>query len=151
MLNINEILKNLEQIDVPQVLPSKPIGNGTPSFGIVNSNGNGRRLSFSKALAAMLELEDTVQILPIVNEGCILLGKNLPTAKASTVSLCGDGKKIAYASQIVTMLTKLFKLDFSGRVSHSFRDISFERPSEGEPYVALVRLVSGEVGKDDEF
>ena len=47
--------------------------NGDYSFGIVNSESNGKRVSISKSLSIKLELTDNLAILPMIDDGVVPL------------------------------------------------------------------------------
>ena len=100
--------------------------NGDYSFGIVNSESNGKRVSISKSLSIKLELTDNLAILPMIDDGVVLLAKELPFPATSRVSIRGKEKKIAYSASLVHLLTEAFGLDYSARTSMSFSDIDFD-------------------------
>ena len=136
-------LKNLfdvaKKVTVPNVTAKS--GNGKLSFGIVNSKANGKRLTFSKALAASLGLDNKVNLIPIEDEHLLLVGKVVPNSAPIELNLrdC-DGKKLAYNSDVVQLLTDIFELSFETHVSMAFQDISLE-DYDGNP-VAIIRLPS---------
>lgn len=68
--------------------------NGDYSFGIVNSESNGKRVSISKSLSIKLELTDNLAILPMIDDGVVLLAKELPFPATSRVSIRGKEKKL---------------------------------------------------------
>lgn len=96
------------------------------SFSIVNAEGNGKRISISKAIADKLGLENTAMLIPLADSGVIMIGKTLPFPNASELKLNGKEKKIAYNAGAVKLLTKLFNLDFSAKTSRSFSDVTFD-------------------------
>ena len=125
--NIKELLNKAKTAEnVPVAIKSTSSGSSKPSFGIVYSSDNGKRLSFSKALVKRLGLEDTVSILPIIEDGIVLIGKEFDSDNASVGRLSKEGKKYCYNAAIVKMLIDAFELDFSSHVSRSYDDISFE-------------------------
>ena len=112
------------------------------SFGIVNSKANGRRLSFSKKLCEELNLEDTVEISPVIEENIVMIGKNLPVINKNkfVCSLKGEEtRKISYAGVLVQNLTAWFGLDYSKCTSKSFTAIEFMVGSNGTK-MALVSM-----------
>ena len=138
MKNINSTLTKAQSLSLPTIT-SISHGSSKFSFGIVNSKRNGKRLSFSKALVAKLELEDTVYITPVKEDGVIILaGTRL--FESYECNLRGDDKKLSYNSGVVETLTELFGLDFSQHVSKSFTKIDFDE-HEGVP-VAIVSLTN---------
>lgn len=100
-------------------------GSTKCSFSIVNST-NGKRLSFSKSLSSKLELSDKVHILLIPTEGKILLSNKALNSKSVTGSLSGKDKKISYSAQLVSLISKTFKLNFETKTSMSFSNITFD-------------------------
>lgn len=120
-----------------EVLPRIALSGGKYSVGIVN-NSNGKRMTVSKALAERLELSDFVYAMPSAEKGLLVLGKALPFPSAYKVSLNGTGKKIAYNTELVQVLSQAFKLDFSKCTSRTFNDISFDELEGTE--VAIVNF-----------
>ena len=118
------------------------------SFGIVNCD-NGKRIKFSKALALELGITESADMLPIKSEGVIMIAKKLPyeiAPQARPVSLKndrkgkgGEGGKIAYNSGMVALLTEVFSLDFTGRTSMAFDNVSLEKLPDETP-VAFVHI-----------
>ena len=88
-------------------------------------------------------------MLPIKDEGLLMVAEKLPYKAACSVSLKDegrngrDGAKIAYNSGMVALLTREFDLDFSKHVSMSFSDISIETLEDGTT-VALIRISNGQ-------
>lgn len=119
----NEALfQELHELDIPMMVTSK----GKFTFGIVNSNQNGKRLSFSQFLSHRLGLKDTIALMPHGKARKLVIGKTLPFPKAISASLRGEGKKICYKASLVEMLTNIFDLDFSEHVSLTFDRIEFD-------------------------
>ena len=125
--NLKELLEKAKAAEnVPVAVKSTSSGSSKLSFGIVYSEENGKRLSFSKALVKTLGLTDSVSIFPLVEEGIILISKDLENENASVGKLSKKEKKYCYNAAIVKMLIDAFKPDFNGHVSKSYDDISFE-------------------------
>lgn len=133
--NINELLELASKCETPVI--RNTASNGRYSFSVVNSESNGKRFSISKALAEALDLEDSVSLLPVQQEGLLMISKRPLSERASSGNLNGQGKKLCYNAGLVRLLTKTFRLDFSNRVSLSFSDISIE-DNEGEPVAVVV-------------
>lgn len=133
--NINELLELASKSETPVI--KSTASNGRYSFSVVNSESNGKRISISKALAEALDLEDSVSLLPIQEEGLLMLSKKPLSAKASSGRLKERGKKLCYNASLVRLITDAFRLDFSNHVSLSFSDISIE-DHEGEPVAVVV-------------
>ena len=143
-----ETIKKAQAVTLPS-LTTTGRGNGKYSFGIVNSKRNGKRLSFSKALVAKLELEDTAYITPVKEDGVIILaGTRL--FDCYSCDLRGDGKKISYCAGVVETLTEIFSLDFSQHVSMSFNNIEFdEHEGVAVAVIALTNPVSTRSTEDN--
>ena len=106
-------------------------GVGTYSVNIVN-NKNGKRVSFTKALVVKLGLTDSVDIVVLEEDNTILIGRNLPFEEAKTTyKLSGDDKKLIYNSTLIQELTEIFSLDFGGKTSKSFTEITFNIDDSG--------------------
>ena len=100
--------------------------SGKYSVSVVNSNGNGKRITLSKALVEKLELDGSVSFIPLKEERVILMAKELPFPSASTIELTSGDKRIAYNADAVKLLVDEFDLDYSGgRTSMSFNHIDF--------------------------
>lgn len=113
-------------------------GNGKLSFSIVN-NTNSRRCTISKQLSEQLELNGAAELMPILEDGVLMIGKKLPTEDNWVCKLSGEGKKIIYNASVVYTLTELFELDFSDHTSMSFDNISVETDEDGSK-IAVVKL-----------
>lgn len=126
VLNVKDLLQKAKVIEnAPKAVKSNHEGNSKPAFGVIFSK-NGKRLSFTKGLAEALNLNDTVEIFPLVDEGILLISANLGIEDASSGKICGEGKKISYSAPLVEMVVTAFSLDYSGCSSKSFDEISFE-------------------------
>ena len=105
-------------------------GGSDYSFGVVNSGYNGKRLTFSKALAKKLQLEDNVCLFPMKDDGTLMVAKEFPGIPADYISsgiLKGEERKTCYSAGLVQMIVECFGLDYSGgRTSMSFSTISFD-------------------------
>ena len=98
------------------------------SFGIVNSQRNGKRCSFSQDLVKKLDLTDEVFAMPSLETRKLVVGKALPFENALRIKLSkSDGRKIAYDAHFVEMLTEMFCLDFTAHVSQTFYNIEFDQ------------------------
>ena len=142
-------MKNATLFDEMMVLNIRTVAGsvGKYSLGIVNSPHNGKRISFSKALAYELGLADTVTVMPHATARKLVIGRTLPFPNAVLGKLSGEGKKICYRASIVEMLTKTFDIDFTEHVSRTFGDIEFDK-CNGVP-VAIVTF-PGEVTAESE-
>lgn len=68
----------------------------------------------------------TLDVLPLPDDGVLLMSKELPFAATSTVKLSGREKKVAYSAPLVQMLTSMFSLDFTARTSMAFNEVEFD-------------------------
>ena len=144
-IDIDALFKAAAKVQLPTTVSARS-GNSSLSFGIVNSTRNGKRLSFSKGLVHALGLEKNASLLPLSEEGVLMIAKDLPFNSANSVTLRGDdGRKVAYAADVIILLTEIFKLDFSQHVSATFDDVSIEN-YDGTP-VAVVSIFSNKDGE----
>lgn len=140
-LSLNDLINKVDN----QTLNAPNRGHGghsARSFGIVNSKANGRRMSFSKKLCEDLELEDTVEISPVIEDHVVMIGKNLPVAEKNKFpcTLKGeDSRKVSYTGGLVQDLTAWFDLDYSNCTSKSFTDMYIMDASNGTD-MAVVTL-----------
>ena len=120
-------------------------GSKKYSFGVVNSKNNGKRLSFSKALAKELDLEEKFNIMPLSSKGVLMVAKKLPFGRVSVGTLKGDEKKICYGADLVELVTGCFGLDFAERTSMSFSDIEFNEKDGVKVALIDMTKVSGSI------
>lgn len=135
---LNDLLSDITDVDTFDFATSVRSGNGVPSFGIVNSSTNGKRVTLSTALTSALSITDEMYIMPIASKGIILISSAPIHPMAQHFDLRGEASKVCYNASLVTDLTKKFHLDFSKRVSRSFRDVKFI--PDTTPSIAEVRL-----------
>ena len=136
--DLNDLLRDITDADTFDFTTSVRSGNGVPSFGIVNSSTNGKRVTLSKALTDALSIKDEMYILPIPSKGIILVSSASIHPNAQHFELKGEASKVCYKSSLVTELAKKFHIDFSKHVSRSFRNIKFI--PDATPAIAEVRL-----------
>ena len=131
----DSLLESAENLDI-----KKPVITHASiySLGVVNSEGNGKRIVFSKALARKLQLEDSVDIVPLKDKGVVLVAKELSSKKAIQCKLSGKDRKICYSAGLVQLLIETFKLDYSEHVSRSFREVEFDE--RGGTLLAAIKL-----------
>ena len=116
---------------------------GKLSFGIVNSAANGKRMTFSKALASHLEFkkDETVKIIPVPDLGVIMIGKNLSLDNTYVCPLKFSKERfVSYHSACVTGLTESFKLNFQKHVSMSFDRIELDKDINNGSPIAIVTV-----------
>ena len=111
-------------------------GNGYNSFTVVNSVTNGKRVMLSKTLLKSLGLESSFCVIPVPEDGQILLAKELDCE--NKYSLSKTDSRICYSSELVNYLAKTFNLDYATRTSISFSRITIDR-SLGFP-VAVIQI-----------
>ncbi len=141
--SIFELMKSSEQTQLPAGASRGGSGNSKMSLGIVNSEANGRRVSFSKALSTALGLKTTAEIALVPDEGCVLIAAKLPHANVIKAKLSAkgskEGRKISYSASAVHALTEAFKLNFAEHVSVSYDDVTVEALDDGTK-VAVVEI-----------
>ncbi len=127
MKKFTDYINKLNNTTISKVASATRVGNSVCSMGVVYSTSNGKRVTFSKALSAKLELEDTIDVIPHSDAGVVHIGKNLKGLPGvSTCTLKGDDKKICYDAGLAHILATEYGVDFDNHVSHSFQDITFD-------------------------
>ena len=135
-VNFEKLFEAAKTAEVQLVSAS---GSGKYTISVVNSNGNGKRITLSKALVEKLDLDGSVSMLPLQGEGVLMVAKELPFASASTIELTSSDGRIAYHAGAVKLLVDTFNLDYSGgKTSMSFNDVEFTEHN-GET-VAIVTI-----------
>lgn len=138
-MDIKKIEAAAKAAKLPQNIAS-PLRRSNLSFNIVNSKRNGKRVKLSKDLAQEINATDSADMLPLEEEGLLMVAKKLPFEAAYPVSLKGDNEaKIAYNSGVVALLTQVFGLNFADHTSMSFSDITIDKLEDGTP-VALIPI-----------
>ena len=112
--------------------------NGKYSVGIVCSEKNGKRITITSALASKLNLAESVYITAFSHDGFIVLGSSSYDENSSEYKLSGGDKKVVYNSELVHYLIETFKLNYIGRVSRSFGDITFNNDQNAS--MAILRF-----------
>lgn len=137
-LSIAQLLDEATKTKIPARAMSKQ-SKSKPSFGIVNSSTNGKRLTFSRAIVAELDLKDIAEIALIPTESCVLIASKLPIGNklACKLSAKGDSKKISYNAGAVEAITKAFELNFAEHVSASYDEVEFSTFEDGMPYAVV--------------
>ena len=139
MKSVTELLNSASNVKLPSVA-SMATGRGIMSFGLVNSEGNGKRFTLTKSLINANRIDKKVALLPIPEEGVLLLAEKLPFENAieKTLKLKGEAR-LSYAAPVVALLTECFKLNFGTHVSMSFQDITIDKLPDGSP-LAIVNM-----------
>ena len=135
MYSLNDLIKMAEQDANTVVIRS---GASNCSMSIVY-NVNGKRISFSKSLAAQLGITNEIYLLPIKDANTLILSAKPIGSKSSVGTVTGEGKKICYSAQLCKALVEIFKLDYDHATSLSFRDISFDIMNDEK--VAIVNMM----------
>lgn len=120
------------------ITPSTHTASGKYSVGIVCSENNGKRVTFTAALASHLKLQNVVYITAYADDGFIVIGATPYSDFSSSYKLSGKDKKIAYASDLVHYLIDAFHLDYSTCVSKSFGQIIFN--NDPDTPMAILRF-----------
>lgn len=121
-LDKTKLFEAAKKTDIPQVTGS---GSGKYSISVGNSDGNGKRITLSKALVEKLSLTNSVSLLPLKENGILMVAKKLPFERASDITLNSKDKRTAYNAEAVQLITAAFGLDYSVKTSYSFNDIDF--------------------------
>ena len=124
--NLDNLLVLANNAVIPNIFSADETSNGTLSFGVVNSNSNGKRITISKALAMVLNLDNAVYLTFVPQEGVLILSASKVSGTSVKVTLKGTKKtkRTGYNAVVVFALKKSFDLDYSNCVSLSFRDIT---------------------------
>ncbi len=107
------------------ITPSARTRRSKYSVTIVCSKRNGKRVTFTAALAARLKLTDTIYVTAYADDRFIVLGATPFNESSTAFNLSGDDMKMAYSSGLVHFLIETFRLEYGGHVSKCFGDISF--------------------------
>ena len=141
-ININDIINNSKKFNKPVASRG---GSSSYSFGIVNSEGNGKRISLSKALAEKLDVHDLennshVYVAISEEDRVVIISKSEVLSHGYNCKLSKSGeKRISYNADIVHGITDAFSLPFNTRTSMSFSNIEFDKAPDGTD-VAYVHL-----------
>ena len=148
MKTLNELLNAANNVKLPSSALTAS-SKGIMSFGIVNSEGNGKRFTMTKSLVNAIGVDKNVELFPIPNEGVLFVAKELPFDNAINKKLKDKGEgRLAYAAPIVNLLIKSFDLDFGKHVSMSFQDIKIDKLPDGSP-VAIINMLNHKPYSDD--
>lgn len=118
---------------------------GRISVSITYSN-NGMRMTLSKELCSMLEVEDSVYIGISIKEGCIIISTE-KLANMEKFKMSSDGRTI-YSSSLIRGIVNAFELDeyYEEHSSRSFYDIDLDE----ESCIAVVQVEDDEMEDDEE-
>ena len=122
MRNIQKLFEAAASQNIPKVSGS----TGKYSVSVVNSDGNGKRITLSKALRDKLQLSDSISMVPLKKERVLMMAKALPFESASNIQLNSSNGRISYNAGAVKLIVDTFGLDYSNRTSMSFSDIEFD-------------------------
>ncbi|MGG1519021.1 hypothetical protein ABE504_26660 [Paenibacillus oryzisoli] len=109
---------------------------GESVISVVNTPEHGRRVTISANLISALGSPTTVQIA--VNDKGIAIGSQLPDNDSSFMLRKTGSKAVIYSKELVNELTSLFDLDFIGKTSISFYEVTYLTINDAE--VAFVPL-----------
>ncbi|MEK3719247.1 hypothetical protein [Paenibacillus sp. FSL H8-0034] len=148
MTNNHEEIVTNQQIDSAQdadlISGLKAVGSkhqskgtgGESVFSVINTPGNGKRTTISPNLISKIGSPAKVQVS--VNDKGIAISSKLPDNDSSFTLRKTSSKAVIYSKELVDELTALFDLDFSGRSSISFYDVTYLTLDDAE--VAFVPL-----------
>ena len=112
-------------------------GNSKPSLTIVNSKHNGKRIMLSKALKEALGIEQSFTVASFPEDGCILMGKELPNCN-DKFNMSPSDAQICYSSTLINHLVEAFNLDYENVTSRSFSEIQID--TSGDTPIAIIKL-----------
>ena len=126
VLNVKDLLAKAQTVEnAPKAVKSEHKGVSKPSLSVV-FNKNGKRVTFTAGLAEALDLEESVDFFPLVEDGILLVSKKLDIDNASNGKINAEGKRICYSEPLSRMIVTAFGLDYSSCTSKAFDEISFE-------------------------
>lgn len=102
---------------------SKRNRSGAGVATIVNSEKNGKRISFPKNVLASLNISSQIYI-SFSADGIVICNTADDQFEAFTLKFSGS-KGIIYSYPLVKEITEIFGLDFSDKVCITFSDISY--------------------------
>ena len=142
MTTFNNLISQIEGKNASKITRSVRTRSGKYSVGIVRSERNGKRISFSAALVDRLELEDAVFITAFPTEGLLILGSTAYSEDSAEFSL-RDNKsrgKLCYNASLVEFLISAYHIDYNDHVSKTFMDIVFSE--NHDPPMAILKIES---------
>ena len=127
MVNRNKIdkAKLFAAAEAAEVARIASTGSSKYSVSVINSDGNGKRVVFSKELVKKLNLNGCVSLLPVKGESVLMVASVLPFENASTIKLTSADKRTAYHAGAVQLIANTFDLDYTDKTSMSFGDVDF--------------------------
>ena len=117
------------------------VSSGKYSVGIVN-NINGKRVSISSNLANELGIDNEVSFMADLETKELLIAADFPFEGALSTVAKGETKKIIYNASLVAGITEAFNLNFTGKTSMSFNNITVIKDDETGIKYAAVKIQS---------
>lgn len=149
-INITNILNNSK---AHTIIEATHGGSSVYSFGIVNSEGNGKRLSLSKAMVTKLGIENAetvyVAVSEVDNSVIISESASLDHGHKCNVKKSGE-KRILYAAGAVKDIVDTFKIPFDGKTSRSYNHMEFDVLPDNKPVVCVYIKDLGQSAKKNE-
>lgn len=100
-------------------------GSAKVSLSIVNSDNNGKRISFTSTLLEKLDNPSALQFVLSKEDGCVVIGEELRPDERKIV-FSKKGSNVLYCGGIIKEITETFNLDYSDKTSQSFDNIEFD-------------------------
>lgn len=91
---------------------------------IINSNKNGKRITFANDVIEKLGSFNQMQIA--FSKQGLVIGEKIPSTEQYFPIKKSGAKWIIYSAGLVTEISDKFNLDFSGRVSITFQKVSYK-------------------------
>ena len=149
-INITNILNNAKAHKKVEVTHG---GSSVYSFGIVNSEGNGKRLSLSKAMVTKLGIEnvETVYVAISEEDNAVLISESasLNYGHECNVKKSGE-KRILYSAGAVKDIVNTFGIPFEGITSRSYNHMEFDVLPDNKPVVCIYIKDLGQGTKNNE-
>lgn len=128
-MNIRHIEAMAEDVEL-SYSTRRLIENSRLDFRITNPEMGVKYVQFSEELVLATGITESADILPIADEGLIIVAKELPFHSACTVTLQDakgtKGAKVAYNSALVDLLVEDYWLEFFEGSQRLFTDITIE-------------------------
>jgi hypothetical protein len=123
-----------EQVTADELAIEHTGKSGPLGISVVNTENNGKRVKFTKALLEELNNPRAIQF--VTNGDYLYIGAKIPHSTASVAFSSGKGTNIIYSSGFVHYLVRKFKLDFDECTSLAFHDVEIRSQEfEGEEII----------------
>ena len=116
-------LTQMQATQIPTIAQSRR--GGAYSVNIVCAKHNRKSITLTKRLAEQLSLTTDVFVTIYGNDGYLVLSSSPLNEYSTKCSFSNDKDFIVYNAALVQFIAEIFKLDYEGKTSMSFRNIKF--------------------------